>query len=80
MRCVSSGSVHLKNAHDLVSRKHFLQLARCACIIGSALRDLNLVERHAVEEPQRTDCLVQCWLKRFDVNQRRLGVPKSVYR
>src|SRR5262245_24201419 len=47
-----------QEAYDLVSAQHDRQLARLTRI-GDALRYRVLAERHAIEEPQRADDLVQ---------------------
>src|SRR5262245_896790 len=48
----------LKKAHDLVGAQHHWQLARLTGI-RDALRYRGLAKRHAIEEPQRADDLVQ---------------------
>ena len=48
----------LQKAHHLVGAQHDRQLARLTRI-GDAFRHRGLAERHAIEEPQRADNLVQ---------------------
>jgi len=50
----------LKEADYFVGAQHDGQLARLARI-GDALGYVAALQRHAVEKPQRADCLVECW-------------------